>query len=68
MNFKFSVSTQDAGAQPGHCVCRRDPDRNRLRIPRMARTRREALVQFLKDNPSLSRGDPEVEADRLLER
>ena len=69
MNFKFSVSTQTNGeehAQP--CTCGRDPFQNRLRLPRMARTRREAVVQFLKANPSLDRGDPEIVADRILGR
>lgn len=71
MNIKFSVSTQTLGAErtaPGHCTCGRDQFPNRLKFPRMARTRREAVVQFLKLNPSLHRGDPEKEADRLLER
>jgi hypothetical protein len=71
MNFKFSVRTHSLGAeriQPGHCTCGRDPFPNRLKLPRMARTRREAVVQFLRDNPSLHRGDPEMEADRLLGR
>lgn len=71
MNIKFSVSTQTSDeerAQPGHCTCGRDPFQNRLRIPRMARTRREGVVQFLKDNSSLDRGDPESIADRILGR
>jgi hypothetical protein len=67
MNFKLSARiTSDERAQPGHCTCGRDPNRNRLRIPRMARTRREGVVQFLRDNPSLDRGDPETVADRIL--
>lgn len=69
MNFKFRDRTPgDERIQPGHCTCGRDPHRNRLRIPRMARTRREAAVQFLRDNPSLYRGNPEAVADHILGR
>ena len=69
MNFKLSARiTSDERAQPGHCTCGRDPLGRRLRVPRMMRTRREGLVQFFKDNPSLDRGDPEASADRVLGR
>jgi chorismate-pyruvate lyase len=71
MNIKFTVSTQTSGEErvrPGHCTCGRDPLGRRLRVPRMMRTRREGLVQFFKDNPSLDRGDPEASADRVLGR
>lgn len=69
MNIKFLARTPSDGiSQPGHCTCGRDPFRERLRLPRMARTRREAVALFLKANPSLHKGDPEVEADRLLGR
>ena len=69
MNFKFSDrATGNERVQSGHCTCGRDPNRNRLRIPRMARTRREGVVQFLRDNPSLHLGDPEAVADPILGR